>query len=321
MTMLNNNNKNYEKKIENEDQKKQNIVFDEPSKNNSKKTIKSKSRIIFIVKCLNLIPRPIQKFIGYSSFGSYFLKRIKRSNSKIPFSIDNDIRINLELSNPLTWDLILGKDLEKSVKEKFIENINSGDIIVDLGAHIGEYTLLGAKLVGPDGKIISVEPLHETADSLRENISLNNFSNCRVIESAVGSKVTKQTLYKVSDEDVYGYLDPIVNNKKLIKSNEIDVTTVDEIITGNNLEKIDLLKIDVEGFEYEVLLGCKSAFEQGKIKNIICEIHSDFLKAKKSDEQEIYTFLKSAGFEITKIQEITNKQTTNIFAKKIVLPK
>ena len=310
--MLNRSNSDYKKKIDNTFA----LIESEYEKKNNKRKIKKKHQIIFIVKCLNLIPRPIQKFIGYSSFGSYLLKRIKRSNSKIPFSIDNDLKINLELSNPLTWDLILGKDLEKSVKQKFVENVSSGDIVVDVGAHIGEYTLLGAKLTEPHGKIISIEPLHETANSLRDNINLNNFSNCTVIESAVGSKIAKQTLYKVSEEDVYGYLDPVVNNKKLVESSEIDVTTVDGIIKSNNLKKIDLLKIDVEGFEYEVLLGCKSAFELGTIKKIICEIHSDFLKAKKFDEQKIYTLLKSMGFEITKIQEIINKQTTNIFATK-----
>ena len=234
-----------------------------------------------MVKCLNLVPRPIQKKIGYSSFGSYLLKRIKRSDSKVPFLIDNDLEINLELSNPLTWDLILGKDLEKAVKEKFIQNVKSDDVIVDVGAHIGEYTLLGAKLVGINGKVISVEPLHDTVNSLKENIILNKFSNCTVLENAVGSIVSKQILYKVSQEDVYGYIDPIVNNKKLIKTDTINVTTIDEIIKTNNLEEINLLKIDVEGFEYEVLLGCETAFEQDKIRKIICEIHSDFLKAKK----------------------------------------
>ena len=59
--------------------------------------------IVFMVKCLNLVPRPIQKIIGYSSFGSYLLRRIKRSNSKTPFSIDNDLKINLELSNPHSY--------------------------------------------------------------------------------------------------------------------------------------------------------------------------------------------------------------------------
>ena len=277
----------------------------------------NKKRIILLVKCLNLIPRPIQKIIGYSSFGSYLLKRIKRSNSKIPFVIDNQIKINLELANPLTWDLILGKDLERSVKEKFVENVTSGDIIVDVGAHIGEYTLLGAKLTGSSGKVISIEPLHDTANSLKENIILNQFTNCTILENAVGSNVSKQNLYKVSEEDVYGYLDPIVNNKKLIKTDTINVTTIDEIIKTNDLEEINLLKIDVEGFEYDVLLGCKTSFAQNKIRKIICEIHSDFLKAKNFDEKKIYTFLESHGFQITKIQEIVNKQTTNIFATKI----
>jgi len=102
----------------------------------------------------------------------------------------------------------------------------------------------------------------------------------------------------------------------LIKTDIINVITIDEIIKSNNLEKINLLKIDVEGFEYDVLLGCQIAFEQNKIQKIICEIHSDFLKAKNFDEKQIYTLLESNGFQIMKIQEIVDKQTTNIIAIK-----
>ena len=56
--------------------------------------------------------------------------------------------------------------------------------------------------------------------------------------------------------------------------------------------------------------------EPNKIQKIICEIHSDFLKAKNFDEKQIYTLLESNGFQIMKIQEIVDKQTTNIIAIK-----
>ena len=275
-----------------------------------------KKRLPLAVKILNLIPRSFQKIIGYSFLGTKILQRLKSSGSKTAFDIDYGLKIYLELSNPFTWDLVLEKDLEKDVKQEFSQNVNEGDTVIDVGAHIGEYTLLGAKLVGEKGFIISVEPAHDTTKSLKENIILNGFKNCLVIEKAVGEKVETKFLYKVSEEDVYGYLDPYVKNKKLKKYSEIEVTTIDEIILSKNLNLVNLLKIDVEGFEYEVLLGCSDALKKNKIKKIIIEIHSEFLKSKGTNEDLIYMFLKEHGFKIKKIQEIPSKQTSNIIAIK-----
>ena len=262
-----------------------------------------KKRLLLTIKILSLIPRPIQKFIGYSFLGSKLLQNLKRSGSKVAFDIDYGLKIFLELSNPLTWDLVLGKDVEKDVKQEFLQNINTGDTIIDVGAHIGEYTLLGAKLVGDKGFVISVEPDHDSVISLKENIILNNFKNYLILEKAVGEKIETKSLYKVNEEDVYGYLDPFVENKKLKKYSEIEVTTIDDIVLSNNLNIINLLKIDVEGFEYEVLLGCNDALKKNKIKKIIIELHPSYLQSKGDNEELIHTFLKEHGFEIKKIQE------------------
>ena len=281
-----------------------------------------RKRLLLTIKILSLIPRPIQKFIGYSFLGTKLLQNLKRSGSNVAFDIDYGLKIFLELSNPLTWDLVLGKDVEKDVKQEFLQNINTGDTIIDVGAHIGEYTLLGAKLVGDKGLVISVEPDHDSVKSLKENIILNNFKNCLILEKAVGEKVETKFLYKVNEEDVYGYLDPYVENKKLKKYSEIEVTTIDDIVLSNNLNIINLLKIDVEGFEYEVLLGCNDTLKKNKIKKIIIELHPSYLQSKGDNEELIHIFLKEHGFEIKKIQEkITagvshNVRTYNILALK-----
>ena len=262
-----------------------------------------KKRLLLTIKILSLIPRPIQKFMGYSFLGTKLLQSLKRSGSKIAFDIDHGLKIYLELSNPFTWDLVLGKDLEKDVKQEFSQNVSEGDTVIDVGAHIGEYTLLGAKLVGNKGLVISVEPDHDTVKSLKENIILNDFKNCSILEKAVGEKIETKSLYKVSKEDVYGYLDPYVVNKKLKKHSEIEVTTIDQIVLSKNLDLVNLLKIDVEGFEYEVLLGCNESLKKNKIKKIIIELHPKYLKYKGINEDLIHTFLKKHGFVIKKIQE------------------
>ena len=128
-----------------------------------------RKRLLLAIKILSLIPRPIQKFLGYSFLGTKLLQNLKRSGSKAAFDIEHGLKIYLELSNPFTWDLVLGTDLEKDVKQEFSQNVNEGDTVIDVGANIGEYTLLGAKLVGDKGLVISVEPDHDTVKSLKEN--------------------------------------------------------------------------------------------------------------------------------------------------------
>ena len=178
-------------------------------------------------------------------------------------------------------------------------------------------------MAGSEGTVISIEPDHDTVKSLKENINLNNFKNCKILEKAIGEKVETKVLYKINDEDVYAYLDPFVENKKLKKHSEIQVTTIDEVISSNNIDTVNLLKIDVEGFEHEVLLGCENSLKQDKIKKIIVELHPGYLESKGKDEESIYSFLNQYGFTTKKIQEkitagvSSGVRTYNILASKI----
>ena len=70
-----------------------------------------KKKLLLTIKILSLIPRPIQKFLGYSFLGTKLLQNLKGAGSKATFDIQHGLKIYLELSNPFTWDLVLGKDL------------------------------------------------------------------------------------------------------------------------------------------------------------------------------------------------------------------
>ena len=162
-----------------------------------------KKRLPLAVKILNLIPRSCQKTIGYSFLGNKILQRLKSSGSKTAFDIDYGLKIYLELSNPFTWDLILGKDFEKDVKREFSQNVNEGDTVIDVGAHIGEYTLLGAKLVGDKGLIISVEPDHDSVISLKKNIILNNLSLKSFLLASIKKVPNKRPYFPKSPHKIY----------------------------------------------------------------------------------------------------------------------
>jgi len=274
--------------------------------------LKKYSLIHFLIKVANTIPHSIKIRIAYSSFGSKVVKLLKKKQIDTWFEISNDVRLFLDLTNPHTWDLLQGKDLEKKTKHFFLNNIKKGDIFIDVGANIGEYSLIAAKKVGSNGKVFAIEPLKENTNWLKKNFLLNNFNNYEILENAIGNKSRKMSLYRKNSEIGYGFLDPVVGKKQMLETIKIDVKSIDDILNLKNIEKVNMLKIDVEGYEYEVLQGCKNSFKQKKIEKIICEIHLDYLREKGINKNKIYSYLQENGFSIKTIDELDHR--IHIFA-------
>jgi len=254
---------------------------------------------LLIAKILNKIPRSTLLKFGYSKIGSKLVKIVRKRQLQNAYDVGYGVKMFLDITNPYTWDLIEGREHEDDVKKTFMNNINKDDIIIDVGANIGEFSLIAAKKVGHKGKVISIEPLKQAVSWLEKNFMINGFSNYEILEKAVGKNKRTMTLFKRSDSSETGILDPNISEKKLVNTGEIIVDTIDDIISSRNIKKVEMLKIDVEGFEYEVLCGCKNSFKEKKIKKIICEIHSSFLKKKGLDKNSIYTILKENEFSIS----------------------
>jgi len=252
---------------------------------------------LFVVKIFNKIPRSILLKFGYSKIGSKLVNIVRKKNFERCYDIKYGFKMYLDITNPTTWDLI-EEEYEPKVMDTFVKNIKEGDTVIDVGANIGEFSLSASKKVGPKGRVISIEPLNQAAIWLEKNFLVNGFSNYEILEKAAGSKTGIMTLYKTSPSSEMGILDPKVTEKKLISSGEIKVDTIDKIMSSRNIETVEMLKIDVEGFENEVLIGCKDSFKENKIKKIICEIHTSYLERRGIDEKTIYSLLKENGFSI-----------------------
>ena len=255
------------------------------------------------MKFLDIFPRSLLIKFGYTSFGSKLVKTLRKKNTKTWYELKNGIKLYLDLTNPHTWDLIQDKDPEIKVKQVFLDNINHNDTVLDIGANIGEYSLVAAQKIGKLGRVISIEPLTETAYWLKKNLELNDFNNCEVLEIAIGGTTGQMKLYKKSESARMRRLDSTADGKNLIESTNVKVMTIDSLLKSKKIEKIDMIKMDVEGFEYEVLVSCKESFNQNKIKKIICEIHLDYLKKKGIDKNKIYELLTNNGFSVSIIED------------------
>ena len=92
-------------------------------------------------------------------------------------------------------------DWEKTTTEKFKEVVRQGDVILDLGANMGFFTLLAARLTGHQGRVYSFEPNPTNYGLLLKNLEINGYSNVTVIQKAISNHTGTEKLY-ISDEDI-----------------------------------------------------------------------------------------------------------------------
>ena len=145
----------------------------------------------------------------------------------------------------------------------FVKNlIKKGDIVLDIGANIGYYTLLFAQLVGNSGKVYSFEPDPRNYQLIEKNIEINNFTNVVLVKKGVSNKSEKATFYLMKSG--------AHNTLKKGHSGTIDEIDID-VISLDDYFKIlpiipDFIKMDIEGNELNALKGMKNILKSNKTK-------------------------------------------------------
>lgn len=172
----------------------------------------------------------------------------------------------------------------------FIRNyLKKSDCFVDVGANIGLISLEASREVGSQGNVYSFEPHPYTAKILRFNISLNSMENIKAIEKGVGSEKGEAKIYDRWDINRGGA--SLLSSNSDQEGFDIQVVTLDEVF--ENI-KVSMIKIDVEGFELEVLKGAKRILSSVNPPIIIVECvkekeHPDYSR------EALYSWLKSTN--------------------------
>jgi FkbM family methyltransferase len=150
--------------------------------------------------------------------------------------------------------LMLFADYEPYTKRVF--QPRKGETVIDVGAHIGIYTLSAARNVGNQGIVVSFEPDQRNFRLLEKNIKINGFGGVKLFNVALDENSSRKTLYMTVDP-LYSSMFPSAHTKTKIK---VETTTLDSVAEKLKLTHIDWVKIDVEGNELNVLEGGKKAF-------------------------------------------------------------
>jgi FkbM family methyltransferase len=171
-----------------------------------------------------------------------------------------------------------------------------GDIVVDIGAHIGLYTIISSKRVGTKGKVVAIEADPGNFEMLNRNIKLNQLTNVIPLNYAVYSKETKLKLYLPSGESGFTKYNTIMSNwvNTEDKFVEVNANTLDYLLQLNQIreEQVNWIKIDVEGAEFEVLKGAQNVLSKSKDIALLMELHGppNVYRPKVQELLNIYNF-------------------------------
>jgi len=181
--------------------------------------------------------------------------------------------------------------------ERFIRSkLQAGDTFLDIGANVGFYALLAASIVGEHGRVIAIEPNPKTFRRLKETIEANAITNVVALNLALGRERGRSDLF-IDPQSGNDTATMVIHDGRT--SVKVEVYSLDEITIAHQINRIDYLKIDVDGFEPDVFAGAKRLLSEGKIKFIQTEFCDYWLRRNSSSPEMLHQLVTSAGFTDT----------------------
>jgi FkbM family methyltransferase len=201
-----------------------------------------------------------------------------------------DLRLgarDLPLTHTQAYGLVRGS-LEPSVQEALRRIVRPGAVVYDVGANLGFFSLLAARLAGDDGVVEAFEPVPASAAALRRNAQLNAFTSVRVHEVAVADGDRTGTLL-VTGQPSCSHLADRGRHPDTRAEIRVPVVALDTLVARGDLRAPDVVKIDVEGSELAVVAGMREILRRSR-PVLVCELHAT--------NREFAALMADAGYAI-----------------------
>lgn len=210
------------------------------------------------------------------------------------FDLDNEIRTILFKDSKLCKLIYFGfYENEFAFLRKYLKE---GDVFFDIGANIGLYSLFASKIIGDNSKVFAFEPTPDTFERLQKNIRLNKLTNIKPYNIGLSSEKSELDLHISKDGydawNSFALLDELTESETL----KVNVDTIDSFIQTNNIVHVDLVKIDVEGWEKYVLKGATDLLKMDNSPVFLIEFTEENAFAAGYYLGEIYDFMTDLGY-------------------------
>ncbi|MBV6521228.1 MAG: hypothetical protein MNPFHGCM_01361 [Gemmatimonadaceae bacterium] len=194
--------------------------------------------------------------------------------------------------------------LYESETSNFLGNVlRPGDTFIDIGAHVGYFSLLASALVGEQGRVYAFEPERDNFDHLVEHIALNSAYNVIPLHMAVGAAPAVADFFVNADNDGGHALWEVgrhpfnERSRHSPRTRKVPMTSLDHLFAGQDLGSLKAIKIDAEGAEMAILVGARKLLTRYGIPFIVAEVNRFGLESMGASERLLRGTMSEIGYE------------------------
>jgi FkbM family methyltransferase len=173
--------------------------------------------------------------------------------------------------------------------------LREGDVCVDVGANIGYFSLLAARLVGRSGAVVAIEPSPAAHELLRDNLRRNGADNVRTVEVAAAE--TRGTLSLFAGHETHTGIATVVEDKGMGVESEVSAFPLSSIVTAAEMERARVIKVDAEGAEWAVVAGMESLWDAARDDlEVVVEVHPEPMEKTGRSVDDLVELFAERGF-------------------------
>jgi FkbM family methyltransferase len=192
---------------------------------------------------------------------------------------------------------ILKGEYEPQMREVLRRYLVPGGVFIDFGANEGYFSILASQIVGSKGTVIAIEPQSRLQHVICTNLNVNDCFNVRVVRCVVSDKTGKAQL-SIAPTLNTGSSSLFRPTKYPLPTEEVPSFCLSDLIDRLGVERCDLIKVDIEGAEYDVFISSPELLRKGIFRHIALEIHNSVLERRGLSANHLHNHMVECGYEL-----------------------
>lgn len=216
---------------------------------------------------------------------------------RIIVQLQDGLQLYLDPFSHLGLSILDSGSYEDEIENILRESLRPGNTFLDIGANEGYYSALAARLVGPQGRVIAVEPQSRLLDIIKINLALNGFHGGDIIHAAVAldsGPVVEISLTPFSNTGASS----LVNKYSWGGREKVSTITGEEIRKTTNVAGLDIVKVDVEGYEPEVVQSLLPLLREKAIGKLLIDYHLSILQKRSIDPRITHEAIIDCNYSV-----------------------
>ncbi len=193
---------------------------------------------------------------------------------------------------------------EPDTRRAIENNLKPNNVFIDLGANEGYFSVVASRIIGSSGRIIAIEPQARLQEVIRRNCELNNLKNVTLVQSVVSSFDGTVELALTPDMNT-GASGLYRRTRYPLPTQSAPCLTLSSLFRTHRITHCDLMKMDIEGAEYDLVMQAGDLLSSGAIKCIVMEVHDSIISSRTLQVEELYKRMDTYGYTCLREGELS----------------